>query len=201
MNIQTRAASRGELRYLPAEIREIEAPHRRVSAIISTEARDRWGSVIRQNGLHWQSEDLPVLAGHDTGEPIARTTKIAPASVNGVPATMATISSGCRRLPGSRSFRPDPHGLAEFASDSDRGAPAGALAVSKAEDRRVSTAVPGNRARRFCSPAPAPAPGGPPHRVLTAPASSRRHTSGRRSWTSRRSRRTDRADAMWACPR
>jgi hypothetical protein len=65
---------------------------RTVTVLMSAETEDRYGSIIRQDGLHWPAEgSLPVMLGHE-GAPVARVSQIRRGvTEDNIPATYGTI--------------------------------------------------------------------------------------------------------------
>jgi hypothetical protein len=65
---------------------------RTVTVLMSAESEDRFGSIVRQDGLHWPAEgSLPVMLGHE-GVPVARVSQIRRGvTEDNVPATFGTI--------------------------------------------------------------------------------------------------------------
>jgi hypothetical protein len=74
-----------------APIVSVDTSSRSVTVAISVEAPDRYSSIIKQAGLKFGSQSLPVLVGH-SGPAIARTSGIWAGIHAGYPATFARIA-------------------------------------------------------------------------------------------------------------
>jgi hypothetical protein len=84
-------ASRQHLLVREAPIQSVSRD-RTITVLMSAETEDRFGSIVRQDGLHWPAEgSLPVMLGHE-GVPVARVSQIRRGvTEDNVPATFGTI--------------------------------------------------------------------------------------------------------------
>jgi hypothetical protein len=66
---------------------------RSITVMMSVESEDRFGSIVRQDGLHWPAEgSLPVMLGHE-GVPVARVSQIRRGvTEDNIPATYGVIT-------------------------------------------------------------------------------------------------------------
>jgi hypothetical protein len=86
--MHTTAATQIERREAP--IISLDSRQREVVCLISSETPDRYGSVLKQGGIHFDSQSLPVLVNHG-GPAIARTSEIWPGLHRGKPAHFAKV--------------------------------------------------------------------------------------------------------------
>jgi hypothetical protein len=86
-----RSQSRSNLLTREAPITSVSRD-RSVVVLMSAETEDRYGSIVRQEGLHWPPEgSLPVLLGHE-GVPVARISQFRRGvTEDNIPATFGTI--------------------------------------------------------------------------------------------------------------
>jgi HK97 family phage prohead protease len=87
-----RTQQRQHLLTREAPVASIGQRDRTVTVVLSAETEDRYGSIVRQDGLHWPEDaNLPVLIAH-AGVPVARTTSIQRGVIDGgTPATFGVI--------------------------------------------------------------------------------------------------------------